>query len=132
MISQRSVAGAVSHEAMRLALALALVLLGCSSGVTQAGGTPELGGGRRWLHPPPKPGSSIAASRMCSCRSCDPVGCCQGPDDDPADKATCDSYDFTSKGCGMAVQSCASRCFQHVWRVKVEQGCDANRPSECC
>jgi hypothetical protein len=115
---------------MRVAVLFALGLVACSSGATQAGGQPRLGGGRRWLPVPPKPGASITDTRLCSCRSCLPASCCEGPDDSPSNGSACDSYDFSS--CGMSVQSCTSRCFRHVWRVKSSESCSARRPDECC
>ncbi|MEB2314034.1 MAG: hypothetical protein OZ921_09240 [Sorangiineae bacterium] len=111
---------------------LAVSLLACSSGVTPPSAAPELGGGRRWLHPPPKPGASIAGSKMCACVSCEPASCCRGADERAEGAGKCDGYDFSAEGCGLTVASCASRCFQQVWRVGVSERCDARRPPECC
>lgn len=82
--------------------------------------------------PPPKPGSSITHTRMCTCRSCEPRGCCSG-DPEPERGSECtDSYDFSRAGCGIAVQSCASRCFEHVWRIQLSESCEATLPEQCC
>lgn len=85
--------------------------------------------------PPPEIGSSITHSKACSCKACGEASCCldlKQPDTTP--KEVCGfGYDFSEQeGCGMQVESCASRCFERVWRVKLTQACDVARPPECC
>lgn len=85
--------------------------------------------------PPPEIGSSITHSRACSCRACGEPRYCAAPGDpEPSRTSGCDqSYDFSaSEGCGMQVETTAGRCFERLWRVKLSQGCDRNRPPECC
>jgi hypothetical protein len=84
--------------------------------------------------PPPRPGSSITHSRMCSCTACARTRCCQGADSAElaADVGPCESYDFSKAGCSLEVGSCASRCFERMWRVRLDQSCDDKRPEECC
>lgn len=87
------------------------------------------------FHPPPKPGDSISHTQMCACKSCDPVGCCEGPDDDePAPTKCGDSYDFSANPeCGgISVRSCTSRCTQEIWRVRAGSDCSEKRPQSCC
>ncbi len=78
--------------------------------------------------PPKTPGHSIAETQMCSCTSCEPASCCVGPESGATPR--CDSYDFSD--CAMAVSSCASRCFEHTWRVGADASCAATRPTACC
>jgi hypothetical protein len=82
--------------------------------------------------PPPKPGDSITKTIMCSCKSCEPSDCCRDLEKEapPIDKECAKGYDFT--GCQTPVQSCESRCFQQRWRVRIDVGCDAERPRGCC
>jgi hypothetical protein len=90
--------------------------------------------------PPPKPGSSITHTQMCSCRRCEPRYCCTGANDRETGNCSqedarvdADGYDFTkSEECGMAVGSCVGRCAQHVWRIKLTEACEATRPDVCC
>lgn len=87
------------------------------------------------FHPPPKPGDSISHTQMCACKTCDPVGCCEGPDDDEPAPTTCgDSYDFSANPqCGgISVRSCTSRCTQEIWRVRAGSECSEKRPQSCC
>jgi len=71
---------------------------------------------------------------MCSCTACAQSSCCQGSADrEPTEAQRCGSeYDFSQEGCGMAIESCASRCFERMWRVRLEQSCEEKRPEECC
>jgi len=110
-------------------LILALVALGSACvelPQTTATGRPR---------PPPEPGSSITHTRLCSCRACGEASCCidvEQPELLPP-KSCGYGYDFSAaEGCGMQVASCASRCFERVWRVKLSDECDAKRPPECC
>ena len=100
--------------------------VGCASSEPQ----PIVNFGRK---PPPKPGSSITHSVMCSCTVCEPTSCCEGPGDAP-DESTCgDSHDFTqSENCGIAIRSCAGRCGPKRWRVAKTEACEARMPKECC
>jgi hypothetical protein len=84
--------------------------------------------------PPPRPGSSITHSRMCSCTACARASCCAGGGDAQGDAASssCESYDFSKEGCSLEVGSCASRCFERMWRVRLDQACEDTRPEECC
>jgi hypothetical protein len=107
----------------RVWLALAL-LAGCSSPEAPP---PK---GPRWLTPPPKPGASLTSSVQCTCRSCEPVSCCQGSEADPS-AATCgDEYDFSK--CTLSVQSCEGRCYGIAWRVPVGTPCKSRQPPDCC
>lgn len=83
--------------------------------------------------PPPKPGSSITHSALCTCTVCEPPGCCRGAEEGDAD-AVCDqSYDFTrNEACGVAIQSCVGRCVPRRWRVKRAEACETRAPAECC
>jgi hypothetical protein len=84
-----------------------------------------------WHKAPPKIGSSITHTKICECRTCDPSSCCQG-ERESSRKAECkDSYDFSTEGCGLAVESCTSRCGKHVWRVPLDETCE-ERPGDCC
>lgn len=120
----------VSQEAVRrvssLGLALSLVLGACVQ-------LPESTASGARPRPPPEPGSSITHSKRCACRACGEASCCGGDKEpDLAAKKACESsYEF-SDSCGMQIASCASRCFERVWRVKLTQECDALRPAECC
>lgn len=84
--------------------------------------------------PPPEIGTSITHGKLCSCRACGEASCCSGlTDSDLAPQKSCaSSYDFSGEGCGMQVGSCASRCFERSWRVKLAEACDDKRPPECC
>jgi hypothetical protein len=97
--------------------------------VACAAGPPETTAGP--AKPPPRPGSSITHSRMCACTTCPVARCCGGETDEPEARTCRDSYDF-SGACGMAVQSCTGRCYQKVWRVRLDQSCEQKRPDECC
>lgn len=78
--------------------------------------------------PPPQPGHSLNATKLCTCTSCEPARCCQGAEEQAATR--CDSYDFTS--CELSVASCATRCFEHSWRVPTAASCGETRPEVCC
>jgi hypothetical protein len=69
---------------------------------------------------------------MCTCNACEPRECCRELEQDQpeVDEKCADGYDFSR--CGLAVSSCESRCFSHRWRTRVDVGCDASRPAECC
>lgn len=114
----------LERMARRAAIVLSLWLLAC----TAAG--PETAAGPR-LAPPPRPGSSITHTQMCACTACPVARCCAGETEEPEARACGDSYDFSS-ACGLAVQSCTGRCFQKVWRVRLDQSCEDKRPEECC
>ncbi len=105
------------------------LLLGvaCSGSAKQADKSP-LSQQSGYFTPPPKPGHSIASSKLCRCRSCSPAKCCVGPEDQPAPE--CDSYDFSE--CAVKIQSCESRCIEHRWRVPLEKSCESTRPEQCC
>jgi hypothetical protein len=106
------------------ALATLLVLAGCA-----ADRRVERSVAAEHEHqPPPKPGSSITHTRMCTCQTCEPSACCDGPE--TPEPVTCDSYDFSK--CEISVSSCASRCFQHVWRAPLSDACETRRPAACC
>jgi hypothetical protein len=107
-----------------LAVTIAIAALSCAAGSNEnsAGTRPK---------PPPRPGSSITHTQMCSCTACPVARCCENETDEPEGKTCTDSYDF-SGGCGMAVQSCTGRCYQKVWRARLDQACDEKRPDECC
>jgi hypothetical protein len=95
-----------------------------------SGPAPQQAQTGRVLRPPPKPGESITHTMMCRCQACEPTSCCRELDQEqPADDCA-DGTDFSK--CGMQISSCESRCFEHTWRVRVEVGCDAQRPPECC
>ncbi|GMV12755.1 MAG: hypothetical protein DYH12_24550 [Sorangiineae bacterium PRO1] len=118
----------VSQTKMRL---LFLVILLAGSACVELPETTAVGKPR----PPPEIGTSITHTRLCSCRACGEASCCSGlTDADDAPQKSCgSSYDFSQgDGCGMQVGSCASRCFERSWRVKLSQECDAKRPPECC
>ncbi|MBI4701401.1 MAG: hypothetical protein HY744_09615 [Deltaproteobacteria bacterium] len=113
---------------LRLMVALSAIALGCAG--TGPEPAPSRPAGLR--RPPPKPGESITHTIMCTCKSCEPASCCQWKDERGEDAAGCsDGYDF-SKCEGLQVQSCASRCFEHRWRIRVEEACEATRPRQCC
>ena len=108
-----------------------------TSAIAAACNGPELSTGPLFgtgvFHPPPKIGDSISHTQMCECKSCNPSGCCDGPEDDAPTICGGDSYDFSAHPeCGTSVRSCASRCTREVWRVHVGQACDRKRPSNCC
>jgi hypothetical protein len=110
---------------IRRFLLLAVVLFGCGSGLPEntAAGRPK---------PGPRPGSSITHTRMCECSACAEAHCCSGAREPESAGQSCESYDFSKTGCGLEVESCQSRCFQRVWRVRLDQDCTEKRPSECC
>jgi hypothetical protein len=116
-----------------LLVASALVVAGaCSSDPGVQSGA--ICGGGRCGPPPKKVGHSLSNSELCTCRACEPASCCQDEQMDESD-AGCpmDSYDFAaSEACGLAVPSCASRCFEHRWRADVALGCEATKPARCC
>jgi hypothetical protein len=95
---------------------------------------PLLGSQSRTLKAPPKPGSSISHTKMCECQACDPSACCAGDIGEQSNaNAVCkDSYDFTKEGCGLSVSSCTSRCARHVWRIRLDEDCQASTPLICC
>lgn len=121
----------VSELSMRLCglvmlLVACLLVLACASlPANTASGAPP---------PPPRPGSSITHTRMCSCTACAEAGCCQGSADErPSQSKSCGKdYDFSKQGCGMAIESCVSRCYERMWRVQLAQDCAEKRPEECC
>jgi hypothetical protein len=85
----------------------------------------------RWYTAPPKPGASLRSSKQCTCRSCEPVGCCEGSEADPGSTTCGDGgYDFSK--CTMSVQSCTGRCFEVAWRVPVDKACASRQPRDCC
>ena len=94
--------------------------------------------GNRILKAPRKPGGSITHSKMCECQACDPGDCCQGDwgetgtSDDQCKVSEDTERDELSVNCNMKVSSCSARCFQHVWRIDVEQSCEATTPLVCC
>ncbi|MBN2194673.1 MAG: hypothetical protein JW751_17790 [Polyangiaceae bacterium] len=100
----------------------------CGPSATPPRPPPHLEIGRR---PPPPPGTSLSRSKLCTCHSCEPASCCAGPGDEAATGA-CDGDDFSAPGCGIRVESCAARCFEHSWRVPVAESCSARRPPVCC
>jgi hypothetical protein len=112
-------------------LSLALFALALASCEPSRPAEPALG--QRVLKGPKKLGSSITHTQMCTCQACDPGDCCAGDWGEPhQNDAVCkDSYEF-SDACGIKVSSCSARCFQHVWRVPLEQSCDATTPLVCC
>ena len=81
---------------------------------------------------PPRPGESITRTKMCSCVACEPEACCHELGEPPPEiKQGCSNgYDFTE--CASEVTSCAPRCFQRRWRVRIERGCMDARPRDCC
>jgi hypothetical protein len=69
---------------------------------------------------------------MCSYTAC-PVRRCCGGETREAQRGECkDSHDFSSAGCGLDVQSCTGRCYDEIWRIRLDQSCEASRPSACC
>jgi len=119
------------------AIAAALAwLLGC--GLFSCGPAASSEPGPR--RPPPKPGSSITHTQMCSCRVCEPRACCAGAEDEEAGSCEdreaevgADGYDFrNSEHCGMAVSSCVGRCHPQVWRIPLVQRCEDTLPAVCC
>ena len=94
-----------------------------SAGPARTGGTHQ---------PPPRPGSSISHTQLCSCRSCT-EGCCNPEDRGPeGDDCASDGYDFEARRCGLAIRSCAGQCGRHVWRVRLVDSCLDPLPDECC
>jgi hypothetical protein len=87
-------------------------------------------GDRKTFTAPPKPGHSLSGSVKCTCHACDPAHCCDDGDGSLGNDACDAGYDFSE--CGISVESCASRCFQKVWRVPKAEACDSRRPTECC
>jgi hypothetical protein len=86
------------------------------------------------FHPPPKPGSSITATKQCECRACDPSDCCGAERTENTDAAPAEcnsSYDFSEK-CGIRVNTCTPRCYSQVWRVAQDASCAGSRPLVCC
>ena len=87
-----------------------------------------------FFHPPPKPGASIGASQQCTCRACDPGNCCAAEQTEStavAPPECSSSYEFSEK-CGITVQTCTPRCYQHIWRIPKQESCSQNRPLVCC
>ncbi len=83
--------------------------------------------------PPPKPGSSITHSALCTCSVCEPSSCCQGPESGDTAEVCDQGYDFTkNEQCGVAIQSCVGRCVPRRWRVRRAETCESRAPSECC
>lgn len=124
----------MTHNASRpFALAEAVVVIVAVLGCVGCGAGPEprdQASVPTFYHPPPKMGSSITHTKMCTCKSCPERSCCQGEQEKKS--KTCDqSYDF-SGDCGLEVSSCSARCTQHVWRVRTVDSCDAHLPAECC
>jgi hypothetical protein len=109
----------------------ACLAAGCASEPAQPPPQPWTG----FFHPPsPKPGGSITNTKQCECRACDPASCCgaEQTESTAAAPPECNkSYDFPEK-CGITVQTCTPRCYQHVWRVSKQESCDASRPLVCC
>jgi len=111
----------------RIAVCMALALgAACSCSSTE----PRPPKQPRWLTPPPKPGESLKSSKQCTCRSCEPIGCCRGSEADPGSTACGDGYDFSK--CTMSVQSCTGRCYEIAWRVPVDKACASRQPGDCC
>ena len=113
-------------------LMLAALLAACAGGGPPASQNPIPIPASGTFRAPKKMGSSITHSKMCKCHACSPAECCQGPKEDENAKKCEDDYDFSKPGCGMQVQSCASRCFEEVWRVSQEASCASKRPEICC
>jgi hypothetical protein len=77
-------------------------------------------------------GSSITHTQMCECHGCEDAACCTETQE-PEEKICGDSYDFTQNAhCGLQVESCASRCSTHVWRIPLTEDCNQTRPHDCC
>ncbi len=103
---------------------------GCSREPSSPPPTPWTG----FFHPPGKPGGSITNWKQCSCRACDPGSCCQAEQTESlgALAPECStSYTFSEK-CGITVQTCTPRCYEHVWRVPKQDSCTDDRPLVCC
>jgi len=112
--------------------AIAIVLVSVATGVACVELPANTATGPR-PRPPPEPGSSITHSKRCSCRACGEATCCAGDRETAtAAASSCQSYDFSAAGCGMQIESCASRCFERVWTARLDQDCDDKRPAECC
>lgn len=81
---------------------------------------------------PPRPGDSLTRTRLCSCKACEPDACCTELERPPPElEGGCsEGYDFSR--CETPVTSCLSRCFQRRWRARIETGCEAERPHDCC
>jgi hypothetical protein len=94
----------------------------------------RLCGGGDCPPPPPKPGDSLTSSELCTCRACEPRSCCvEKTDDGSGGGCEADGYNFAAnERCGLSVQSCQSRCFQHRWRADRTKGCAASKPVRCC
>jgi hypothetical protein len=87
-----------------------------------------------FFHPPGKPGGSIANTKQCECRACDPASCCRAEHLEstaPAPPECSNSYEFP-ESCGITVPTCTPRCYSHVWRVSKRESCDEDRPIVCC
>ncbi len=69
---------------------------------------------------------------MCSCKACEPQSCCRELEQELPENGNCaDGYNFEK--CGLSVSSCGASCFQHRWRIRIdEQTCEEKRPQECC
>jgi hypothetical protein len=125
--------GKVKVTSLLLRLSSALLLaagLSCASGTFKS--PPLVYSGE--FHPPPKPGSSIANTKQCECRACDPADCCgaERTENTAAAPAECNSsYNFSEK-CGITVNTCTPRCYSQVWRVPNQDSCEASRPLVCC
>jgi hypothetical protein len=102
-----------------LVLTFGVFLASCGAS-TQTPSDPLGDGPRR--PPPPKPGTSITHSKLCSCRVCPQRSCCEGK--------TATSEEEESEY-GIKVSSCAGQCIRRVWRVKLTQSCKES-PVECC
>jgi hypothetical protein len=94
----------------------------------------RLCGGGECPPPPPKPGDSLTSTQLCTCRACEPRSCCvEKTDDGSGGSCSADGYNFAAnESCGLAVQSCQSRCFEHRWRAELPTGCVATKPARCC
>jgi hypothetical protein len=108
----------------------ALLSLGVIAMLVSACGGARSGGTEQTVRPtpPPKIGSSITHSRMCSCRSCPLARCCSGEE---IEEERCEEAEG-GRVCGLFLSSCVSRCTTHVWRVRMVDSCKEPVPAECC
>ncbi len=100
--------------------------------VACAPGLPESATGPKRA-PPPKPGSSITHTKMCTCTACPVARCCRGETAADSETSSCtDSTDFSSEACTLSIGSCVGRCYDCVWRVSLGDDCTDKQPDECC
>ncbi|HET9959343.1 MAG TPA: hypothetical protein VFQ61_32860 [Polyangiaceae bacterium] len=109
--------------------AAACACTSCGAGRVDAPAT--LGTPRRPIY---KPGQSLEA-RLCECRECLDVGCCDGEPDSETEEPTADgSAPATETGevtLGVSMRVCG-RCVRRTWTVRGLAACEPSAPRECC